>query len=99
MNERLITHLRHVDLAVPDYDKQFEFYTTMWGLEPTVTDGGIDFLAAAGSPEQYSVRLRHATEKRLDLIAFGAATPADVDALAARLGADRVQLVPARGDI
>ena len=93
MSERLITHLRHVDLAVPDYDKQFEFYTTMWGLEPTVTDDGIAFLAAAGSPEQYSVRLRRAPEKRLDLIAFGAATPADVDALAARLLADGVQLV------
>jgi len=93
MNERLITHLRHVDLAVPDYDKQLEFYTTMWGLEPTVTDDGIAFLAAAGSPEHYSVRLRRATEKRLDLIAFGAATPADVDALAARLGADGVRLV------
>jgi catechol 2,3-dioxygenase-like lactoylglutathione lyase family enzyme len=97
MNERLITHLRHVDLAVPDYDKQFEFYTTMWGLEPTVTDDGIAFLAAAGSPEQYSVRLRHATEKRLDLIAFGAATPADVDAMAAQLGADGVQLVSEPG--
>jgi len=93
MNERLITHLRHVDLAVPDYDKQFDFYTTMWGLEPTVTDHNIAFLAAAGSPEHYSVRLRRATEKRLDLIAFGAATPADVDALAARLGADGVRLV------
>jgi len=93
MNERLITHLRHVDLAVPDYDKQFDFYTTMWGLEPTVTDHNIAFLAAAGSPEHYSVRLRQATEKRLDLIAFGAATPADVDALAARLGADGVRLV------
>ncbi|WP_030442337.1 VOC family protein [Actinoplanes subtropicus] len=97
MNERLITHLRHVDLAVPDYDKQFEFYTTMWGLEPTVIDDGIAFLAAAGSPEQYSVRLRRAAEKRLDLIAFGAATPADVDALASRLGADGVQLVAEPG--
>ncbi|MEU4245168.1 VOC family protein [Actinoplanes sp. NPDC026619] len=93
MNERLITHLRHVDLAVPDYDKQLEFYTTMWGLTPSVTDEGIAFLAAAGSPEQYSVRLRQAAEKRLDLIAFGAATPADVDALAERLGADGVKLV------
>ena len=31
-SERLITHLRHVDLAVPDYDKQLEFYTDIWGL-------------------------------------------------------------------
>lgn len=97
MTERLITHLRHVDLAVPDYDKQFRFYTEMWGLTPSVTDDGIAFLAAAGSPEQYSVRLRRAAEKRLDLIAFGAASPADVDALAAQLAADDVQLVSQPG--
>ena len=32
MTDRLITHLRHVDLAVPDYDKQLDFYTDTWGL-------------------------------------------------------------------
>ena len=26
MTERLITHVRHVDLAVPDFEKQREFY-------------------------------------------------------------------------
>ena len=93
MNDRLITHLRHVDLAVPDYDKQLEFYATMWGLNPETTDQGIAFLAAEGSPEQYSVRLRRAEEKRLDLIAFGAETPADVDSMAERLGTSGVQLV------
>ena len=49
-SERLITHLRHVDLAVPDYDKQLEFYTDMWGLKPETTDDGLAFLAAEGSP-------------------------------------------------
>jgi catechol 2,3-dioxygenase-like lactoylglutathione lyase family enzyme len=93
MNERLITHLRHVDLAVPDYDKQLEFYTGMWGLKPETTDDGIAFLAAEGSPEQYSVRLRKADEKRLDLISFGAASVGDVDAMAQRLGTADVQLV------
>jgi catechol 2,3-dioxygenase-like lactoylglutathione lyase family enzyme len=97
MTERLITHLRHVDLAVPDYDEQLDFYTTLWGLTPEVTDGGIAFLAAAGSPEQYSVRLRRAEEKRLDLIAFGAATPSDVDSLAERLGRGGVRLVTEPG--
>ena len=24
MSQRLLTHLRHVDLAVPDYDKQLD---------------------------------------------------------------------------
>jgi catechol 2,3-dioxygenase-like lactoylglutathione lyase family enzyme len=97
MNDRLISHLRHVDLAVPDFDKQLDFYTTVWGLTAEVTDTGLAFLAAAGSPEQYSVRLRQANEKRLDLIAFGAATPSDVDSLADRLGGRAVRLVTEPG--
>jgi catechol 2,3-dioxygenase-like lactoylglutathione lyase family enzyme len=99
MTERLITHLRHVDLAVPDYDKQLEFYTSMWGLKAETTDSGIAFLAAEGSPEQYAVRLRKSHEKRLDLISFGAATPADVDRLAQQLGSDGVQLVHEPGTL
>jgi catechol 2,3-dioxygenase-like lactoylglutathione lyase family enzyme len=93
VNDRLITHLRHVDLAVPDHDRQVAFYTDMWGLTPVASDTGVTFLAAEGSPEQYVVRVRRAGDKRLDLIAFGAATPADVDALAERLGRDGVTLI------
>jgi catechol 2,3-dioxygenase-like lactoylglutathione lyase family enzyme len=92
-SERLITHLRHVDLAVPDYDKQLEFYTDMWGLSPETTEDGLAFLATEGSPEQYAVRLRKDDEKRLDLISFGAANTTDVDAMAERLGMAGVQLV------
>jgi len=92
-SERLITHLRHVDLAVPDYDKQLEFYTDMWGLKPETTEDGLAFLATEGSPEQYAVRLRKDDDKRLDLISFGAANTADVDAMAERLGTAGVQLV------
>jgi len=99
MDERLITHLRHVDLAVPDYDRQLDFFTGTWGLTAETTDEGIAFLAAEGSPEQYSVRLRRAAEKRLDLIAFGAAGPTEVDALAGRLGRDGVTLVGEPGKL
>ena len=60
MTDRLITHLRHVDLAVPDYDKQLDFYTNTWGLTAEHSDSGLTFLAAEGSPEQYVVRLRKA---------------------------------------
>jgi catechol 2,3-dioxygenase-like lactoylglutathione lyase family enzyme len=95
VTRRLLTHLRHVDLAVPDYDKQLEFYSGVWGLTQVAGDSGLSFLAAEGSPEQYVVRLRKAEEKRLDLIAFGAATPADVDALADRLIAAGVRLISA----
>ncbi|MFV2114255.1 VOC family protein [Micromonospora sp. LOL_025] len=99
MRERLITHLRHVDLAVPDYGRQLEFYTNMWGLSPQATEHGLAFLAAAGSPEQYSVRLRKAADKRLDLIAFGARTPTDVDTLAERLGAAGSHLITEPGEL
>ena len=84
MTDRLITHLRHVDLAVPDYDKQLDFYAGVWGLTKVAEDSGISFLAAEGSPEQYVVRLRKAGEKRLDLVSYGAASSEDVHVLLAK---------------
>lgn len=99
MPDRLITHLRHVDLAVPDYARQREFYAGVWGLTEVAGDTGISFLAAEGSPEQYIVRLRKAEEKRLDLVSFGAASAADVDALAERLGAAGVRMVGEPGKL
>ena len=99
MTDRLITHLRHLDIAVPDYRKQVEFYTELWGLTPVASDSGVTFLAAEGSPEQYIVRVREDAEKRLDLIAFGAADRAAVDALAARLAADGVQMISEPDDL
>jgi catechol 2,3-dioxygenase-like lactoylglutathione lyase family enzyme len=99
MPERLITHLRHVALGVPDYHREVEFYTTHWGLTPVVADDGIVFLAAEGSPEQYVMRLRRDEGKRVDLVAFGAASPADVDTLAQRLGSVGVRLVSEPGPL
>ena len=97
MTDRLITHLRHVDLAVPDYDKQLDFFTGTWGLTAEHGEKGLAFLAAEGSPERYVVRLRQAPDKRVDLIAFGAGSPADVDALAGRLASAGVKLVSEPG--
>ncbi|MFD3928346.1 VOC family protein [Streptomyces sp. NPDC058614] len=93
MTDRLITHLRHVDIGVPDYEKELEFYSGVWGLTKVAEDSGIAFLAAEGSPEQYVVRLRKSEEKRLDLVSYGAATTLDVDALAEKLLAGGVQLI------
>ena len=99
MNDRLLTHLRHVDLAVPDYPGQLLFYSGVWGLTTIAEDSGIAFLAAEGSPEQYIIRLRKAQEKRLDLVSFGSASDADVDALAGRLTAAGVRLVSQPGTL
>jgi catechol 2,3-dioxygenase-like lactoylglutathione lyase family enzyme len=92
MTESLITHLRHVDLAIPDYERQLGFYTGTWGLTAVASDTGVAFLAAEGSPERYVIRLRKDAGKRLDLVSFGAATSEDVDALAGHLIARRVTL-------
>jgi len=99
MTDRLITHLRHVDLAVPDYAKQREFYTTMWGLTPVAEDGDVVFLAAEGSPEHYTVRLRKDVDKRLDLVSYGVATRADVETLAQQVATDGVTIVSEPGDL
>ena len=99
MTERLITHLRHVDLAVPDFETQLDFFTGTWGLTSEHSDSGLSFLAAEGSPEQYVVRLRQSPDKRIDLISFGAATPADVDTLAQQVAADGVTLVSEPGTL
>jgi len=97
MTRRLITHLRHVALAVPDYQRQLDFYSGIWGLTVSADDTGVSFLAAEGSPEQYVIRLREADEKRIDLLSFGAATPEDVDELAQSLAAGGVQMVSEPG--
>jgi catechol 2,3-dioxygenase-like lactoylglutathione lyase family enzyme len=99
MTDRLITHLRHVDIAVPDYETQVAFYSGLWGLTPVEQDSGISFLAAEGSPETYAVRIRRAEEKRLDLVSFGAADVASVDTLAAQLGSDGVHIVSEPGTL
>jgi catechol 2,3-dioxygenase-like lactoylglutathione lyase family enzyme len=98
MPERLVTHLRHVDIAGPDFSWQLGFYTSVWGLTQVDGDTGVAFLAAEGSPEQYVLRLREA-DKRLDLIAFGAEDPAHVDELAQRLSAAGVTLVSEPGRV
>lgn len=89
----LITHLRYVAIAMPNFDEQRAFYRDTWGLTETANDNGISFLAAEGSPELYVVRIRKDKEKRTDLLAFGAATPGDVDALTASLLSEGVRLV------
>ena len=72
LNEFGITHLRHVDLAVPDFETQRTFYKDTWGLTEQGKDGNLSYFAAEGSPEQFIYRIRGADEKRLDLLSFGA---------------------------
>jgi catechol 2,3-dioxygenase-like lactoylglutathione lyase family enzyme len=81
-----ITHLRHVGIAVPDYNAAVEFYTNIWGLVPVANDSGVTFFGTPADPENFILRVREDKKKYLDLIAFGAESAAEVDLLAERLG-------------
>jgi catechol 2,3-dioxygenase-like lactoylglutathione lyase family enzyme len=87
-----VTHLRHVGIAAPDFKKSSEFYRTAWGLVPVAEDGGVVFFGTPGSPENYILRVRRDPAKRLDLVAFGAATATDVDAFAERLASSGIRV-------
>lgn len=91
--DRLITHLRHVDLAVPDFDAQRDFYTTQWGLTEVASDTGISYFAAEGSSEAYVVRVRQSDTKGVETVALGAADRSAVDQLCERLGTAGVTIV------
>jgi catechol 2,3-dioxygenase-like lactoylglutathione lyase family enzyme len=86
-----VTHLRHVDVAAPDFDVLVDFYAGVWGLRREDGERNVAYLAAEGSQERYVYRIRKADEKRLDLIAFGAEDAGSVDRLAAELAADGVR--------
>lgn len=86
MKQRHISHLRYLALAVPNFEEELTFLTKHWGLTEVARsgEGDVAYLAAEGTPEPYSVRLRRG-DKRIDLISFGAHTDADVDTLHRRL--------------
>jgi catechol 2,3-dioxygenase-like lactoylglutathione lyase family enzyme len=94
-----VSHLRHVAVAVPDYAKQVAFYEGIWGLNKVDGENGISFFAAEGSPEQYILRIRAADANRIDLIAFGAADAATVDALAGQVVAAGARLIAEPGPL
>src|SRR5262245_50707025 len=99
MSEARVSHLRHVAVAVPDFDKQVTFYEDVWALKKVDGDTGIAFMAAEGSPEQYILRIRASDERRVDLISFGARDAATVDAIASKLEANEVRLISEPGTL
>ena len=92
MTESRVTGVRHIALAVPDYDREVDFYEQLWGLKKVDHDRGVAFLAAEGSPEQYVIRFRRSQERRIDLLALSVADRATVDTLATELGQAGVRL-------
>jgi catechol 2,3-dioxygenase-like lactoylglutathione lyase family enzyme len=87
-----VTHLRHVGIAAPDFERASEFYRTVWGLTQVAEDSGVAFFGTPGSPENYILRVRKDASKRLDLVSFGVTAASEVDALAERLATAGVRI-------
>ncbi|MHB1987970.1 MAG: VOC family protein [Acidimicrobiales bacterium] len=82
MTACLVRSVRHVGLGVPDLSAARSFYESVWGLVANTTTSDAVFLAAAGSPEAFVLRLRKAPEQRLDLVSLAVDSRIDVDRLA-----------------
>lgn len=79
-----IRSLRHVALRCPDLEAARRFYTDAWGLEVVTADDVMLTLRGTGD-EHHVLALRLADDVGLDHVAFGVATPAEIDLAAAHL--------------
>ncbi|WP_432825926.1 VOC family protein [Dactylosporangium sp. CA-092794] len=94
-----LSGLRHVALAVPDLHRTVAFYEGIWGLYRIADDRGVVFLGSVGSPEPFVIRLRQATDKRIDVVAFAAKSRRSVDTLFEELATAGVKMVRSPGPL
>ena len=73
-----VARLSHVGLRARDLDKQTEFYTDRWGLEPIEESSQERFLRADG-PEHHVLTLHAGDDAGLDHFAFEVAHPDDIE--------------------
>lgn len=92
MTERLVSHLRYGALAMPDFERERDFFAKHWGLTEVAASDGLSYLAAEGSAEPFILRLRR-DDKRVDLAGFAVRTRADIHTLAEKLHSEDVQFV------
>ncbi|HEX8420023.1 MAG TPA: VOC family protein [Sphingomonas sp.] len=99
-----VTEIRYVGYGTPEFDEERTFYTKSWGLKdvtPAASSIGDDmaYFAAEGSDELYTVRLRRAAEKRIDVVALATDSRADVDALHERVVGAGCKIISAPHDL
>ncbi len=88
-----LTKLSHVSLSAQDVDKQAEFYTARWGLEPIDSVSREVFLRADG-PDHHVLTLRNSEAgPGLDHFAFEVASTDDLDRAVDELSSHGVEIV------
>jgi len=91
--------MRNVAVAAPNFGEAVSFYKDVWGLRQVEGETNMAYFAAEGSPEQYILRIRKSDEKRVDALALGVDTAADVDEIAADLAASGTRFVSEPGTL
>jgi catechol 2,3-dioxygenase-like lactoylglutathione lyase family enzyme len=89
-----VTHLRYVALAVPEFERSRVFFGTGWGLRETAATGERAFFATQ-SGEAFQLALVPGPQRKIERIAFGLATRAEVDDAARALERAGARIVAA----
>ena len=87
-----VTHLRHVAIATPEFERSRAFFAGAWGLEETTGDTTTAYFRTQ-TDDAFQLALHAGTERHVERIALGLATRADVDAAAAELTAAGIPIV------
>ena len=94
-----VTHLRHISLQCAAFDESVDYYAGPWGLQRlTDSDDRAAVLRAAG-PEHHVLELRRAEHNGIDHIGLGLSDDRAVDAAAAGLAAQGVELLCEPGEL
>jgi catechol 2,3-dioxygenase-like lactoylglutathione lyase family enzyme len=87
-----ITHLRHVAIATPMFERSRDFFVRAWGLRDAGTIGDVAYLRTQ-TDEPFQLALVPGPERHIDRIAFGLASRDAVDAAAEELARVGVPLL------
>ncbi|HEY8507417.1 MAG TPA: VOC family protein [Steroidobacteraceae bacterium] len=88
-----VSEIRYVGFGVADFSAECAFYRELWGLRDAGTHQRMAYFAAHGHDEPYVVRLRPCDENRIDVIAFAAASRADVEELHENVAARGARII------
>jgi catechol-2,3-dioxygenase len=95
-SEPRLVKLRSVDIRTTALAESVDFYTNVWGLRTVEKDTDAAWLRGTGT-EHHCVSFHAAERNGLDRISFAVESPADVDAWAWRLEANKVPLISTPG--
>jgi catechol 2,3-dioxygenase-like lactoylglutathione lyase family enzyme len=88
-----VSEIRYVAYGVTDFESERTFYRDKWGLREVQADDQGAYFAADGGDELYVVKLRQASEKRVDVISFAAPDRAAINQLFERVQAAKCRII------